>query len=280
MHLLGAPSHLFRGTPDAAAAAFVRHGLGCVQLTPGFPGLPFLEPAQVTPERCRRAAGPFLDRGLPVAGLWANTNLLEPDLERRHRGLVRLHAFLERCREFGTTRVLTETGTLSPTSPWAPYPPNRSHEAWTELRLVVREALRVAADHGVSLLLKAEPTHVLSSWEDVTRLRRELNHPNLGFVMDPVVFLLEGPPDETRSGLGQVVDLLGPWSPVVHAKDVCFGPRGEVSTPRAGRGELDYAAFLRRMSRWQPDAPVILENLRAEEVDEARAFMERQLRAR
>ena len=55
-HRIGVASHLFRGPPEAAAAECRRHDLTCVQLTPGFPGLGFHSPGDVTPARCRRAA--------------------------------------------------------------------------------------------------------------------------------------------------------------------------------------------------------------------------------
>src|SRR5437762_11324336 len=114
MMLLGVHSHLFRGSPTAVADACRRHGLAGVQLTPGFPGLTFHEPGQITPARCRQVVEPFLAAGLRIACLSGYTNLMDPDLERRHRGIIRLHALLRHGRDFGTERVVTETGTLSP----------------------------------------------------------------------------------------------------------------------------------------------------------------------
>src|SRR5262249_42166752 len=135
MHPLGVHSHLFRGTPAAVAAAVRQHGLDCVQLTPSFPGLSFHDPGQITPERCRRApaktppapprraAPPSPGAGIGAASLPAATTFLDPDVDRRHRGLMRLHALLRHCRDFGTPFAVTETGSLNPLSPWMPYPP-------------------------------------------------------------------------------------------------------------------------------------------------------------
>ncbi|HXG13473.1 MAG TPA: sugar phosphate isomerase/epimerase family protein [Gemmataceae bacterium] len=281
IHPLGVHSHLFRGPPAAVAEACRRNGLTCVQLTPNFPGLIFQEPGQITPERCRRAAEPFRDAGIQIAALAASTNLMDPDLGRRHRGIIRLHALIRHCRDFGTDRVITETGSLSPKSPWLPYGPNRSRAAWTELRLIVSEALAVAAEHGVTLLLKADPVQVLATVEDAVRLRHELDHPNLGFIMDPVNFLLGAAAAASiqdlcarfADWLEQMVEQLGRWTPVVHAKDIRIAG-GEVSTPRAGRGLLDYGLFLRLLDRHQPQAPLILEHLQPSEVPQARAYLE------
>jgi sugar phosphate isomerase/epimerase len=269
-HPLGAHSHLFRGSPGEVAAAFRRHGLDCVQLTPAFPGLSFRQPEQVTPDRCRRAADPFREQGIAVVCLSGGTNLLDPDLDRRHRAVVRWHALIRHCRHFGTGRVAVETGSLSPPGAPGTHPANRSPAAWEELRLVVAEALRVAEGPGVSVLLKPDAGHVLACAEDALRLREELAHPLLGFVLDPANLLSGAGPDEAAARL----ERLGPFAPVVHAKDL-RPDTGGAALPRAGRGVVDYGLFVRLLRRHQPEAPVILEHLRPEELGETRAYLQR-----
>jgi sugar phosphate isomerase/epimerase len=145
-----------------------------------------------------------------------------------------------------------------------------------ELRLIVAEVLRRAADQGVNLLLKPECTHVLASIEDAVRLREDLAVANLGFVMDPANFLIGSPPDALADDLRRLCDWLGPWTPLVHAKDLRFDPQG-TATPPVGQGTLDYGLLFRCLSPYQPAAPVILEHLRAEEIAGARALMEQAL---
>jgi sugar phosphate isomerase/epimerase len=275
-HLLGVHTHLFRGSPETVAGICRRSGLTCVQLTPAFPGLAFRHPAEITPESCRRAAEPFHTAGVRIACLSGNTNLLDPDLQRRPGGILRLHALVRHCRDFGTDRIVTESGSLTPDSSQAPGPDNHSPQAWTELRLIVAEALRLAADHGVRLMLKAESAQVLASATDLLRLREELPHPQLGFVLDPAGYLAGSHPDELDRDLERLVQQLGPWAPVVHAKDLCFSREG-VSLPRAGLGALDYRRFFRLLDCLQPEAAIILEHLRPEEVDETKACLERAL---
>jgi sugar phosphate isomerase/epimerase len=275
-HPVGVLSHLFRGSPAAVAEALRRHRLTCVQLTPSFPGLRFDQPEQITSERCRQAAEPFQAAGLSIACLSGYTNLMDPNRHRRQRGLERLHALIRHCRDFGTDLLVTETGSLSPKSPWAPYPPNRTREAWVELVEILSVALRVAADHGVTVLLKPENTHLLAYVEDAVRLREELDHPSLGFVMDPANFLLESSPAELDRQLEELIERLAPWTPVVHAKDLRFGRYG-ASTPRAGQGGLNYRLFLRCLRRYRPEVPIILEHLRVEEIEETRKYLESML---
>jgi sugar phosphate isomerase/epimerase len=272
-HPIGVPSQLFRGAPADVAAACRRHDLTCVQLTPSFPGLPFQEPAHFAPARCRSVAEPFLTAGLSVACVAAHVNLMEPHLSRRRRGIQRLHALLRQARDFGTRHVLTESGSLSSDSPGRPYAPNRSAAARAELRLIVALAVEVAADHGVTLLLKADPAHVVASAEDVLRLADRVNSPHLGFVMDPAAFLMGHPPEEWAGAMGRLFEQVGPLAPVAVAKDLRRDEDG-VTLPRAGLGAFDYRQFLRLLDRYQPAAPIILEHLRPDEVEAARAYVE------
>lgn len=277
MNPLGAPAHLFRGPPAAVALAFRQHGLTCVQLTPDFPSLRFRDPADFTPERCRQAARPFQSNGIAIAAVSAGGNLLDPDLDRRHRGIVRLHALLRHAHDFGTACVVTQTGSVSCGSPWEPHPPNRAPEAWAELRLIVATALEVAATHGVSLLLVPEPAHVLASVEEILRLREELASAWLGFVLDPADHLNGHDPASWPTRLADLFTRVGPLAPLVHLKDVRVAT-GHTSTPRIGRGMLDYGLIGQLLCRWLPDAPLILEHLRPEEVAATRQFLEERLR--
>jgi sugar phosphate isomerase/epimerase len=267
--LLGAMSHLFRGSPAAIAAALVQHGLNCVQLTPSFPGLRFQEPHEIVAERCQQAAEPFQQAGVAIAALSGSSQLMDPDLDRRHKGIVRLHALIRHCRDFGTTYLVSETGSLNPESPWTSHPPNRSREAWAELRTIVAETLAVAADQGVTILLKPGPTHVLATLDDALRLRAELPSPHLGFVLDPAAFLWDSSPTKLDARLEGLVEHLGPWAPLVHAKDIQFGEEGTVSMPRVGRGVLDYGRFMRLLNAQQRKPPIILEHVQREELTDA-----------
>src|SRR5262245_13282954 len=278
MHPIGAHSHLFRGPPEVVAAAFRDHGLTCVQLTPGFPGQSFREPGRIAPDACRRVAEPFRAAGVAVAAVALAEPLLDPDLERRHRVVVRLHALLRHARDFGTDQLVAETGSLNAASPWLPHAPNRSREAWAELRLIVGEALRVAADAGVRLLLKPALHHVLAGTDNALRLRDELGSPCLGFALDPADLLLTSPPATWAEESERAVDRLGPWAPLLHAKDLRAAD-GDTAVPRVGAGQLDYARLLARYGRHQPRGAIVLEHLRPGDVTAARAFVEEALSA-
>jgi sugar phosphate isomerase/epimerase len=272
MSQVGAHSHLFRGPPGVVAASVRDHGLTCVQLTPSFPQLHFDEPGELTADRCRRAVDPFLELGIEIVGLSGGENLLDPEVDRRHPAIVRLHALIRHSRDFSTKRVILSLGTWESSDPSdsiARETPSR----WLEVHCIITEALRVAGDHGVELLLKPDRCQE-SSWQaSIGRILDEVAFSNVRFVMDPANYLANSVPEHLARDARALCQKLGPLAPLVHAKDMCFGPSG-VTTPRAGRGALDYAAFFRLYRRHQPGAPVILEHLRPDEIEETRAYVE------
>jgi sugar phosphate isomerase/epimerase len=71
---------------------------------------------------------------------------------------------------------------------------------------------------------------------------------------------------------------LGPWIASCHAKDLAWIPEYNVHFAEVipGRGEIDYAAYLRELAKLPVDAPLMLEHLKsAEEYDEGRAYIQR-----
>jgi sugar phosphate isomerase/epimerase len=258
MHPLGIHTHLYRGEPATIAEVACRHGLACVQLTPNFPGLPFYEPGQFTPPRCRAASQPFLERGLAIAAVSSHCTLLNPDLDRRHRGIVRLHRLIQACRDFGTRCAVTEIGEPETGRP--------TTESWSELCYILEPCLQLAEEAGVMLLLKPGPGQLGARGSDLLRLRQHLPYPTLGWVLDPADLLQSPPPDNDNSELEWVVNQLGPFAPLVHAKDLRHDGSGFATSP-AGRGTLDFSAFFRLLRPVQPAAPVILEHVRKDEVE-------------
>jgi sugar phosphate isomerase/epimerase len=271
MNRIGVHSHLFRGSPSAVAACMRDHGLTCVQLTPSFPHLHFDEPGQVTADRCQRATEPFLESDLEIVALSGGENLLAPDVDRRHPAIVRLHALIRHSRDFCTGRVVLNLGHWeSPDSSdsISPEPVQSS-----EIGCIIAEALRVAEDHGVELLLKSDRCRI-SSWRASIRcILSEVPSSNVRFVMDPANYLANSLSEHLAYDVRRLCEELGPLAPLVHAKDLCFCSGG-ITSPRAGRGSFDYAAFFQAYHLYQPEAPVILEHLRPAEVDETRAYME------
>jgi len=69
---------------------------------------------------------------------------------------------------------------------------------------------------------------------------------------------------------------LGKWIVSCHAKDLAFIPEMNVHFKEVipGTGQIDYATYLRELSKLSVDAPLMLEHLqKAEEYDQGREYI-------
>jgi L-ribulose-5-phosphate 3-epimerase len=265
MNRLGIFPDVFAGEHREQAKRTRAAGLACVHLRP---------PAELTPAACRAAAEAFRSEGVEVAAVAGYVNLVNPDLARREAGVARLHRLIELCPEFGTPYLATETGSLNPDSEWADHPANHTEAAWQVLLPILREAVRRCEDAGVTLLIEGYVQNVVAAVSDCRRLREEIPSPNLGFMLDPNNLFEESDMADVPAHLERIFAAIGPYAPVAHAKDVVYRD-GQIDTPRAGTGALDYPTFARLMQQYQPDAPLVLEHLRESEVPETVAYVRR-----
>lgn len=266
MNPIGIFNDVYRADYTDQARLILQAGFSCVQLRPPY--------GPLNDMTCRDHAAPFRDAGLAIAALAGYTNLVNADLDARERNNRRFFEMIDRCPEFGTALIATETGSLNPDNEWADSPENHTEEAWGILMPILREAVRHAEDAGVTLLIEGYVHNVVATVRDCERLRNEIPSPALGFVLDPNN-LFEAPDmADVPAHLERIFRAIGRWAPLIHAKDVVYQD-GAIDTPRAGTGRLDYAALARLVREYQPDAPIILEHLGQDEVPETLAYVRR-----
>jgi len=99
-----------------------------------------------------------------------------------------------------------------------------------------------------------------------------------GFVLDPNNYYLEKDLKDGDSHLNRIFEAIGDAAPLAHAKDVLYVD-GKVTTPRAGTGKLNWPLFVKLLNQYQPSAPLVLEHLNQNEVEETKAFVEAYLKS-
>jgi sugar phosphate isomerase/epimerase len=228
------------------------------------------EPGRITADTARRAAAPFLRAGLAVACVNAGSGVLEADLGRRHAAIVRVHRLIRHCRDFGTNLLVVD---LAP-----PLKPGEaaSTSCWEEMELIVREALKATADHGVTLVVKPDLARLNRPLDDLFALAAAYPVESLQFVMDPASYLAGCDPDRRAEGLELVWRQLGSRTAIVHVRDLAFRPEG-ACFPRPGKGDLDFAEFFRLRRLYQPATPVILSHVRATEIGAVESIVEQHI---
>jgi sugar phosphate isomerase/epimerase len=270
---VGAFSNLFRGKPQDVASLFVRYGLESVQIQPRWNLGMADESNSLDVNECREISQPFADAGIQIAGLTASTNFIDPQISRRRKLVRRFDKLIEHCQDFGTSNIVTETGTLDPEHPWSDFRDNRSPAALALFRRNLTPSVRLAEKAGVTILLKGYLYHVVHTMETAQAIHEHFG-PTVQFVMDPASYFTRNMVSASTSFLRRVFEVMGPFCPVAHGKDVRY-VGGTLTTPRTGTGSLDYREFLELLDEYNPDGPLILEQISPEQLRETLDFLDR-----
>lgn len=270
---LGAMSNLFRGGPDEVAELFLHYRLESVQILPSFPDMRLAEAKDVTTTACKAIGKPFVDADLVVAGVTAHANFVDPDPRRRKRSIKRFDALIDHCKDFGTRYLVTESGSLNPAHSWDDFPQNRAPETLALFITNLQPSVKQAEKVGVTILIEGYLTHVVGTAATALKVREALGE-HVAFVMDPPNYFTRSMASASKRSLRELFRDLGSLCPIAHGKDVRY-VGSELSMPRAGTGTLDYKEYLELLNEFQPGCPLVLEQIRPQELRETIDFIDR-----
>lgn len=273
MHL-GIFSKVFeRPSLPATLDAVTEYGFRAIQFNLEGAGGESL-PAEIAPELVVRVRRAHEERGMEMAALSGTFNMIHPDPEERAEGLRRLKLLIAAAPDLGTPVVTLCTGTRDAENMWRRHPDNDSPSAWRDLLATLSEALPVAEANNVTLAFEPEQANVINSAVKGRRLLDEMGSRHLRVVMDGANLVPHDSLDCMAALLDEAFDLLGDAIVIAHAKDITDS--GFVA---AGKGQLDYDAYLRHLRQAHFDGALILHGLREDEVEWCSAFLRARLPA-
>jgi len=265
-----------RPSPEGVFDALASHGLRETQFNMSVVRLSPL-PEEIDSALTDRVRVAAAERRIALVAVSGTFNMIHPDEEVRRDGLRRLGVLAGACDRLGTSTVTLCTGTRDPEDMWRRHQDNARPEAWRDLLATMQEALETAEEHGVTLAFEPEVANVVDSAEKGRRLLDEMRSPRLKVVMDAANLFDAGDParrlSRSEDVLEEAFQLLGEDILLAHAKDV--NTSGEVFA--VGKGDLDYALYLRHLYEAGYEGPLIMHGLAEEEVEVSLAFLRRKL---
>jgi sugar phosphate isomerase/epimerase len=265
-----------RPSLEGVLDAVIRHDLYEAQFNMSVVGLPSM-PDEIDPALADRVREAAADRNIAVVAVSGTFNMIHPDPEVRLNGLRRLGVLAGACERLGTSTVTLCTGTRDPVDMWRRHPDNATPEAWRDLLAAMQEALEIAEHQGVTLAFEPETGNVVDSAQKGRRLLDEMRSSHLKVVMDAANLFDPEDPERSLSCservLAEAFECLGNDIVLAHAKDV----KGSGEVVAAGKGDLDYALYLKRLSEAGYGGPLVMHGLAEEEVEGSLAFLRRKL---
>jgi sugar phosphate isomerase/epimerase len=208
-----------RPTLEETLDAVVALGLTHIQFNMSCLGLATL-PDRLDEGSCVWIAQSLRERGLTMAAVSGTFNMSDPSTSRVENNLRRLEVLAAACRWLDTRIITLCTGTVDSHDMWKWHPDNVRKSTWERLVETMREAVKIADRHEVTLAFEPEIHNVVSSVMRARKLLDEVGSPWLKVVLDPANLLHAG--DSLLRPLGmldEAFDWLGEDIVLAHAKN-------------------------------------------------------------
>lgn len=238
---------------------------------------------------------------LPISCISGYTNLVHPIPEKRKANLAHLKQLIRYANELGSPYVISETGTYNYDSDWVHDLHNKTEAGYAECRDVIGDIVEFAHKYGTIFCVETYVNNVIGSIQETLRLFADINHPNLGLLMDPTNYFEEHNIGQMDLTLNQIFDALSDKIKISHAKDVKLADSeegvgvamadmdadeahalrgvGMIELPAPGLGSLNYDLYIQRLASKHPNIPIIIEHLEETDIPRAKEFLDGKLLA-
>lgn len=213
--------------------------------------------------------------GIIIAETGAWSNPISPKEEERKAALAKCHEQLALADRIGARCCVNISGSRG--NLWdGPSPKNLTPETFDLIVQTTRSIIDTVKPTRTFFALETMPWAYPDSPDSYLRLFQAIDRKQFGVHMDPVNLVCS---PQRYYGNGALIRecfaKLGPYIKSCHAKDILLQEKltTHLDEVRAGTGGLDYATFLKELSRY-PGVPLMLEHLsKAEDYDQAAAYI-------
>jgi len=263
----------------------------CVQLDVSFKDCDSAK-EHLSKEKARLIRDKFRDANLPVVAVSAYTNLVHPDPDKRKANIAYIKMMMERALDLGCPYVASETGTYNRDSDWVWDDRNATEAAYQEACGIIYDVTKFARENGAIFIVENYVNNVIGSVEQVLRLFKDINLPNIKLLCDPTNYFNDGNIDHVDGELRRIFDALSGTMVMAHAKDCkraestaekhanidadeshTFRGSGAVELPAAGLGVLNYDLYVKLLAKDHPNMPIIIEHLDENDIGRAQGFL-------
>lgn len=255
---LGAPVFVEDMTPDSWIAALQRERYGAAYCPVG-------ADADAATIRAYVKAAEQADIVIAEVGAWSNP--LSLDEATRKAALKTCQTQLALADEIGARCCVNIAGTRG--EPWdGPHPSNLTDETFTLIVESVRTIIDAVKPRRTYYTLEPMPWMYPDSADSYLRLLAAIDRPHFGVHVD-MVNVINSPQCyfENAALIREWFTKLGPHIKSCHAKDTLLATRltTHLDEVRPGLGYLDYRTLLRELDKLDPDTPLMIEHLHAED---------------
>jgi sugar phosphate isomerase/epimerase len=227
--------------------------------------------------RIRAIEKAFAAENVVIAEVGAWVNMLDPDPVKRAKNLLYVTSRLALAETAGARCCVDIAGSYNPTLWYGPHPNNLSKEFFDATVANCRRLIDEVQPARTKFTIEMMGWNLPDGPDNYLKLIKAVDRKAFGVHMD-VCNGVNCPERFYRNAdfIRECFEKLGPWIVSCHAKDLAWVPELNVHFMEVipGRGQIDYAAYLRAVAALPIDAPLMLEHLKtADEYAEAAGYV-------
>jgi sugar phosphate isomerase/epimerase len=228
-------------------------------------------------DRVRAIRSAFATEQVVIAEVGAWRNMLDPDGQKRADNLKYVTDRLALAESVEARCCIDIAGSYNPTVWYGADPKNLSQEFFDATVENCRKVIDAVKPRATKFSIEMMGWSLPDGPDTYLRLIRAVDRPGFAVHMD-VCNGINSPARfyQNREFIVECFTKLGRWIVSCHAKDLAWIPEYNVHFKEVvpGKGQIDYAEYLRQLSRLAVDAPLMLEHLQTpEEYTEGRDYI-------
>jgi sugar phosphate isomerase/epimerase len=221
----------------------------------------------------------FAAENVVIAEVGAWKNMMDPNADQRRENRRYVAQRMALAEAVGARCCVDIAGSYNAASWYGPHPKNLSQEFFDATVENCRNVIDAVKPKRTKFTIEMMGWSVPDGPDSYLKLIKAVDRPAFGVHMD----VCNGINSPTRfyqntEFIGECFRKLGPWIASCHAKDLEWKVELNVHFVEVipGRGSVDYAAYLREISKLPVDAPLMLEHLKtAEEYEEGKKYIQK-----
>ena len=226
-------------------------------------------------EKVKAFADAFHNEGLDIVMLGAYFNPVHSNKQLVSDNIAKFKEPLAYENKFGARFVGTETGSFNDDR-WTYNPLNRTEEAYQEVLRIFKDLAKTAEDNNANMAIEGAFGHCMFEPKALYRLVSEINSNNVYYIVDIYNYLAISNYENYKEILEECFKLFKGRIVIFHLKDFIIED-GALKQCAIGKGLLDYDYLLKRMNEEAPDAYLIFEGSKPEDMEFSYNFVKSKL---
>ena len=228
-------------------------------------------------DRVRAIRSAFAAENVVIAEVGAWKNMLDPDPAKRAENLKYVTERLALADAVGARCCVDIAGSFNPDVWYGPDPKNLSKEFLDATVENCRRVIDAVKPTKTTFSIEMMGWNLPDGPDAYLELIRAVDRPSFAVHLD-VCNVVNSPARFYNNAalIRECFAKLGKWIVSCHAKDLKWIPEMNIHFQEVipGRGQIDYATYLRELTKLDVDAPLMLEHLTtAEEYTEGREYI-------